>query len=205
MRAFVYTLGGRETKVNGDFIQSRTIWRRRDATKVRGNEITVNNVRGVRAKKRESEREHRREIEGRERRKARGQCAHGPGNFARNWRESLAEYSFGSHFRVASFRRLFGIAFWSALPAPPPVSNDPASPYARKAPTFFRLSPSVSERAGLQVSGAVLCGSLSLRLSLPLSPSLSLARLAVRPLLFRVVSEARATEHKEIEKDVTIR
>lgn len=55
------------------------------------------------------------------------------------------------------------------------------------------------------MSGAVLCGSLSLRLSLPLSPSLSLARLAVRPLLFRVVSEARATEHKEIEKDVTIR
>lgn len=52
----MYTLlGGRETKVNGDFIQSRTIWRRRDATKVRGNEITVNNVRGVRAKKRESE------------------------------------------------------------------------------------------------------------------------------------------------------
>lgn len=198
MRAFVYTLGGRETKVNGDFIQSRTIWRRRDATKVRGNEITVNNVRGVRAKKRESEREHRREIE----EKARGQCAHGPGNFARNWRESLAEYSFGSHFRVASFRRLFGIAFWSALPAPPPVSNDPASPYARKAPTFFRLSPSVSERAGLQVSGAVLCGSLSLRL--PLSPS-RFARLAVRPLLFRVVSEARATEHKGIEKDVTIR
>lgn len=195
----MYTLlGGRETKVNGDFIQSRTIWRRRDATKVRGNEITVNNVRGVRAKKRESEREHRREIE----EKARGQCAHGPGNFARNWRESLAEYSFGSHFRVASFRRLFGIAFWSALPAPPPVSNDPASPYARKAPTFFRLSPSVSERAGLQVSGAVLCGSLSLRL--PLSPS-RFARLAVRPLLFRVVSEARATEHKEIEKDVTIR
>lgn len=195
----MYTLlGGRETKVNGDFIQSRTIWRRRDATKVRGNEITVNNVRGVRAKKRESEREHRREIE----EKARGQCAHGPGNFARNWRESLAEYSFGSHFRVASFRRLFGIAFWSALPAPPPVSNDPASPYARKAPTFFRLSPSVSERAGLQVSGAVLCGSLSLRL--PLSPS-RFARLAVRPLLFRVVSEARATEHKGIEKDVTIR
>lgn len=186
-----------ETKVNGDFIQSPTIWRRRDA-KVRGNEITVNNIRSVRVKKREGERERNR------REKARGQCAHGPGNFARNWRESLAEYSFGSHFRVASFRRLFGIAFWSALSAPPPplVSNDPASPYARKAPTFFRLSPSVSERAGLQVSGAVLCGSLSFRLSL--SPS-HFARFAVRPLLFRVVSEARATEHKGIEKDRTIR
>lgn len=52
-----YTLGGRglaETKVNGDFIQSPTIWRRRDA-KVRGNEITVNNIRSVRVKKREGE------------------------------------------------------------------------------------------------------------------------------------------------------
>lgn len=52
------------------------------------------------------------------------------------------------------------------------------------------------------MSGALLCGSLSFRLSL--SPS-HFARFAVRPLLFRVVSEARATEHKGIEKDRTIR
>lgn len=156
-----------ETKVNGDFIQSPTIWRRRDAKVRRGNEITVNNTGSVRVKKREGRGLGGEKASERNRReKGEKQCAHGPGNFARNWRESLAEYSFGSHFRVASFRRLFGIAFWSALSAPPLVPNDPASPYARKAPTFFRLSPSVSERGGLQVSGAVLCGSLSFRLCL---------------------------------------
>lgn len=188
-----------ETKVNGDFIQSPTIWRRRDA-KVRGNEITVNNIRSVRVKKREGERERNRREKGEKHAaNARMGLVISLETGESSWPSIRSEAIFALLRFVVSLASPFGprslllllLSFPTILPLLTRAKPRPFSvflPPFQNEPDCRCLVPCCAD----------------LYLSVSLSPS-HFARFAVRPLLFRVVSEARATEHKGIEKDRTIR